>query len=127
MKKSTHVAAVFSLALILHIALGWIWTPLAGVIGGIGGNKFAWRISAFSLGLSWSVLVMYNLVSANYQVMEMGRVMGELFGGFPGPLIFVFTVLIGLALGAVSGKLGMGLRVLIFFQKKRFHGERTAD
>lgn len=126
MKKSTHVAAVFSLALILHIALGWIWTPLAGVIGGIG-DKYAWRISAIGLGLSWSVLVIYNLVSANYQVMEMGRVMGELFGGFPGPLIFVFTVLIGLALGAVSGKLGMGLRALIIFQKKRFHGERTAD
>ena len=110
MNKATLVAATFGVALILHISAGWMWTPLAGIFGGIAGKKSGWRIGAYGLGASWSVLVLYNLITATSEVVEMGRVLGELFGGLPGLLIFIFTALIGLLLGAVSGKLGTSLR-----------------
>jgi len=110
MNKKILVVAIFGLALILHLSAGWMWSPLAGVIGGIAGKRSGWILSAYGLGMSWAILVLYSLLAANSQVMEMGRVLGELFGGLPGPLIFVFTALIGIILGAVSGKLGMSLR-----------------
>ena len=122
MRKPFLTASICALALALHFLLGWIWTPVAGVIGGFVGQQSGWKISAIGLGLSWSILVFYNLIVANAQVIEMGRVLGELFGGLPGTLVFVFTAIIGLLLGAISGVLGSSLRPLIGHKDRTRHG-----
>lgn len=116
MSRSILVASLSCFAILIHVTAGWLWTPLAPLAGGIVAKNFSWKNGGACLTISWSVLLLYSLVTAPSQVLEMGRVLGGLLGGIPGPVIFVLTILIGFFLGAAAGRLGGSLSALYPFR-----------
>ncbi len=104
--------AASAFALVLHVTLGWAWTPLAAVVGGWLYPARAARRGALALGLAWGALVAwgYALDSATAS-RAMGLVAG-LFGGMPGAVAVVLTLLVALLLGALAGTAGAAARHL---------------
>lgn len=103
-----------ALALLLHLTLGWAWTLLAGVIGGVWARRWgrAMLVGAIGVGLDWAVLVGYNLIVAGAETRIMTGIMGALIGNTPGAVVVAATVLIGALIGALGGWMGSQLHQL---------------
>ena len=101
------------LALILHLLLGWAWTMAAGVVAGVWQGQRGWLIGGGGVGLSWLVLIVYNLVVASEPVGRMAETLGGILGNLPGFAIFGLTLMIGVVLGVVGGGLGSRLAGLV--------------
>jgi hypothetical protein len=104
-------------ALLLHVFVGWEWSPLAAIVGGYLQRSHGAAIGSLSVGLVWSGLVFFNLLAAPAQVLEMASVVGALMGNFPDWTVFLVSILIGFVLGAIGGLLGQSLSALNLLKK----------
>ncbi len=107
------IAFTALLALVLHLAFGWAWTLLAGVVAGVWVVRCGWLIGALGVGLAWAGLVVYNYLVAAGATSAMAGTMGGLLGNLPGAAVVALTVCIGLLLGALGGFAGTQLVLLI--------------
>ena len=69
------------LALILHLLLGWAWTILAGVIGGLWKGRGGWWVGGLGVGLSWLWLILFNFGAAAEPIRRMTDMLGGILGG----------------------------------------------
>lgn len=113
MRTTLHVVLTALLALVLHLALGWTWTIVAGIVGGAWAVQRGWVVGALGVGLDWAVLVLYNYATARAATQGMADTVGELLGNMPAPVVVAATVLTGTLIGGVGGALGTALRGLI--------------
>lgn len=98
------------LAFSLHLAVGWPWTFVAGLIGGYWTGRGGWRVGALGVGLDWAGLIAYNYIAAPEAVPTMTNTVGQILGNMPGAAVVACTLCIGLALGALGGATGSYLR-----------------
>ena len=110
-------------ALLLHVFVGWEWSPLAAIVGGYLHRSNGAALGSLSVGLVWAGLVFFNLLAAPAQVLEMASVVGALMGNFPDWTVFLASILIGSTLGAVAGLLGQSLSALNLFKTTIKHGQ----
>lgn len=125
MLTALRILATAVLALVLHLALGWAWTVVAGFAGGFwaaqrtsGGrllSGWGWLVGALGVGIEWTVLVLYNFVVAGGATGRMMHTVGGLLGNLPGFAVVLLTVLVGAVLGAVGGL--AGVQATRFFSK----------
>ena len=109
------VTAAFALG--LHLLLGWPWTLVAGVVGGLWVGTGGGRVGALGVGLDWAVLVVYNYVVAPEPVATMTETVGGILGNMPGAAVVACTLFIGLALGALGGAFGAHVRQALDHQR----------
>lgn len=104
-----RIAACIGVALLLHLALGWEWSLLAGVFCAMimASRVLLW--GAVSTGASWLILSMYNLAVAWDPVLEMIDAIGRILGNLHGTVIVLLTVLIGSVLGLIGALIGLQL------------------
>lgn len=93
-------------ALALHILLGWPWSVLGGAVAGVLSPKSGWLVGSAAVGLSWSLLILYNFVVAPPETTRFLSITGGLFGNMSGTFVVVVTVLIGVVLGLLGGTIG---------------------
>jgi hypothetical protein len=111
------VTAILSAALLsvgLHLALGWEWTVLAGVVAGLMARRSSgWLLGAGGTGLGWAILVVYSAAVAPASFRILLDTMGALGGNIPGETLVGLTVFLGSLLGALGGGIGSVLRPLV--------------
>lgn len=96
-----------------HLALGWEWTVLAGVVGGLATRPSAgWLVGAGGTALGWATLVVYTAWVAPSSLRVLIDTLGSLAGNIPGAALVGTTVLLGGLLGALGGGIGSVLRTL---------------
>ena len=100
-------------SLVLHLALGWLWTVLAGVIGGYWAPRRGWFVGALGVGLGWLALVSFNFVVAGASTLILVNTLGALVGNTPPALIVAATLLIALLTGALGGWVGCRLAAVL--------------
>lgn len=110
MHTATRIVATATLALVLHLTLGWAWTLAAGLAGGAWARRRGWLVGTLGVTLGWAVLVAYNFVVAGAAVQTMTSTVGGLLGNMPGVAVVAATVFIGGLLGLLGGVLGGTLR-----------------
>jgi hypothetical protein len=108
-----RIFLVAALSLLVHLVLGWGWTIVAGIVAGFWIDRRGWLVGAAGVGLGWLILVGHAAAVAGPEVGEMARVMGEVFGGFPGAVIYLLSVVLGLVLGLIGGVIGSQSRALV--------------
>lgn len=96
-------------SVLLHLFLGWAWTPLAGLAGGFWAERRGWGVGGVGVGLGWAVLVAWNFIANPHGAATFIAAMGSVMGNLPGVLIVVLTLLIGATIGALSGLAGQHL------------------
>lgn len=109
--------ATVILALVLHLLLGWAWTILAGVIGGLWKGRGGWWVGGLGVGLSWLWLILFNFGVAAEPVRRMTDMLGGILGDLPGMAVIGATLLIGILLGTVGG--GLGTQVGLFLPGRK--------
>ena len=109
---ATKLLVTFILALAIHLILGWAWTILAGIAVGAWAVQRGWLLGGGGVGLSWLVLILYNMIIAPGPVGRMTETFGGILGNLPGFSIIAITLLIGVLLGTVGGGLGTQIRRL---------------
>ncbi len=112
MVTKTLITAVLSVG--AHLALGWEWTILAGVVGGLWSQRpSGWLVGAGGTALGWAVLAVYTAVVAPDSFRVLMDVLGTLAGNMPGEALVVLTVLLGGLLGGLGGGIGTMLCPLV--------------
>lgn len=99
-----------AVALILHVAFGWMWGVAGSAVAGFLASKRPALNGALSLVSAWVLLIGWNLAVAPAENLNMMETMGNLLGGMPGFVIPVVTLLIAALLGFVSGSLGGAIK-----------------
>lgn len=94
------------LSLILHVFLGWMWTAVAGVAGGLASRRLGWVIGLAAVTLAWAILVGYTFVVSPGATAEMARIFGSIVGNLPGAATVAGGILIGAVIGALGGTTG---------------------
>ena len=97
-------------SLTIHLLVGWAWTILAAVSVGYWQGKRGALAGALAVGLSYLSLVIYSLIAAPAQTMQMADIMGEIIGGMPAVAVFVVTLSTGVLIGGAGGGLGAAIR-----------------
>ena len=110
---------VFLIALLslgAHLALGWEWTVLAGVVGGIVSRpSTGWLVGAGGTALGWASLVIYSAWMAPASLRILVDTLGSMAGNIPGAALVGMTVLLGGLLGALGGGIGTLLHPLVSY------------
>ena len=105
---------VFLLAVVValgaHVLLGWEWTLLGGIVCGLLASKRPLLCGSLAGGLAWLVLLGWNLAVAREPVVRMLTTIGRMFGGLPGWVVGLVTILIGVLLGLGGALAGNALR-----------------
>ena len=101
------------LALALHITLGWAWTMIAGIIGGFGAQDRGWLVGALGVGLSWLLIILWNLFFVGGHLASMVQALGAGLGNVPGVVLVAVSLMVGVILGALSGYLGQSISALV--------------
>lgn len=97
-----------------HLALGWEWTVLAGIVGGLLVREpLGWLVGAFGTALGWALLVLYTAWVAPDALRILVDTFGALAGNIPGETLVGLTVLLGGLLGALGGGVGTLLRPMV--------------
>lgn len=107
------IVVVAVVSVLFHLLLGWQWTIVAGVFGGLLSDRRGWLLGGLGVGLSWLGLVIYNFAMALEPMQRMIDTMGGILGGLPGFVIVALTILIGLLLGLVGGGIGTQVRAFL--------------
>ncbi len=97
------------IAIILHLVLGWVWSIGGGIAAGLYCRRRAWLAGGIAVGLGWTLFVVHAFMVAPEPTMRLMAIMGAMFGGLPGALIPVITVLVGGLLGIAGGALGASM------------------
>ena len=103
MKRAILVGTLLSL--VTHLVLGWAWTMLAGLVAGFLVERRRWLAGGLAVGLAWGLLIAHSFAVAPAPTWRMITFTGSLFGGLPGPVVPIATVLIGVAFGTVGSLL----------------------
>lgn len=103
------IAVTTAVSLALHLTLGWAWTLLAGVAGGVWAGRRGGVVGGAGVGLGWLLLVIYNFAVAAPAVRAMTATMGGILGNLPAWAVVALTLLVGVMLGATGGVLGARL------------------
>jgi len=101
------------LSLGVHLALGWEWTVLAGIVGGVLSRpSWGWLVGAGGTALAWAALVIYSawIAPASFRILL--DTVASLAGNIPGATLVGMTVFMGALLGALGGGIGSVLRPL---------------
>ncbi|NND72662.1 MAG: hypothetical protein HKN43_13880 [Rhodothermales bacterium] len=93
----------------LHVAVGWQWSVVGGIVAGFWAIRRGWIAGGVTVGLAWSILLAYSLFDAFNPVLRMFEVAGQLVGGLPAVFTPVAIVLCGFLLGLLAGFLGEAL------------------
>ncbi len=107
------------LAVVLHVVLGWAWTPLAGLTAGLWQGKGGWWVGGAAVGASWLCLVGYSALVAPEPTMRLATILGSMAGEIPNLLVLASTVAIGVLLGTTAGGLGTRIRLLLDYKRTR--------
>jgi hypothetical protein len=100
-----------ALALIAHLAVGWMVSPLGAVLAGwLRARGTGIASGAVVLVVSWGLLVGYNFAVAPAETTEMTRVVAGILGLGPGASTVVVTLLAASILGGAGGGFGAALR-----------------
>lgn len=102
------------LSLVAHVFLGWSWSVIGGITcgywlsskEGVGAALVTGLMGALCVGMSWAILVGYNMVQAQAEVRTMLEIMGGILGNLPGSVIVVLTIFIGAVLGMLGALIG---------------------
>lgn len=105
-KKILGVALV---SLGLHLTLGWMWTVVAGFLGGVWAAPRGWFVGALGVGLAWLMLVGFNFLVAAGPMSLLISALGSLIGNTLPALIVGATLFMGLLIGALGGWVGDAL------------------
>lgn len=98
------------LSLLIHWLLGWVWTGLAGVVVGFWVGPRGWLYGGLAVAICWGIFIAYTLIIDPPATYRMVKIIGDIFGGMPGLVVPVGSVLMGGLLGASGGLLGTGLK-----------------
>ena len=112
MQFSLRIVVVATLSLALHLTLGWTWTLLAGIGGGVWVARRGWLVGLLGVALGWLALVAYSYAVAGAATQVMTNTVGGMLGNMPGLVVVAATVLIGGLIGVLGGAVGMSLRGL---------------
>ncbi|MCY3487248.1 MAG: hypothetical protein OXH34_02305 [Bacteroidetes bacterium] len=96
-------------AIVLHLFLGWAWSIGGGIAAGMYCRRRAWLAGGVAVGLGWALFVAHAFIVAPEPTIRLLAIMGAMFGGLPGALIPVVTVLVGGLLGIAGGALGASM------------------
>lgn len=108
-----YIAVVTGLAvaLVLHLTVGWVFSPLGAVVAAWWRNRGTGiLIGTVVLVLSWLLLIIFNYVVAPETTAEMTRVVSGLVGIGPGIVTVLLTCFVAALLGAAGGGVGGALR-----------------
>ncbi len=110
----------FLFALIFVLIPVWHLAVLAGVIGGLFHTKMGRGAltGLIGVGAAWILNIFIELISTNvYSLIDQigGIILGNL--GF-GWLFIIVIILLGIALGALGGSIGSGIRYFIELKKE---------
>jgi hypothetical protein len=119
MSMRTAYVAGTVVSLVLHVALGWVWSVLGAVLAGSLTNRLGALVGATSMVLAWGLAILYSFMTAPGETVEMARVVAALLGNLPSPVTVALTLFIAAALGLTGGWFGSTLRTLVY------HGQRT--
>lgn len=108
-----RLLVVTTVAVLLHLLLGWEWTILAGVGAGMWFEGRGWIFGALAVGLDWLALVVFSFSVDSRAVGVMTYTMGRILGNLPSPVIVAITLLIGMLIGGLGGAAGTQLRRII--------------
>ena len=103
---------VFLLSLVLHVLLGWLWTPLAAFLVGLFRPRWATLRGGAGVALGWAAMLFWFYVTATQPTAAMLEVLGGLLGNLPGEAIVGLTLALAFLLGALGGLAGGLLRML---------------
>ena len=109
------------LSVTLHLVLGWEWTILAGIVGGIWKGRGGWWLGGLGVGIGWGALVAWTFIVAPAPTMRMIEIIGGIIGGLPALVTPLISVLFGVLLGTAGGGLGLQIRLLIPIRYGRVH------
>lgn len=100
-------------AFVLHLALGWVWTPVAAFSGGWARPRgAAWR-GAGALVLAWGVFVAWTYALDAAGASRAAGLLAGVLGGLPGIATVLLALAVAALLGALSGTAGAAARTLI--------------
>jgi hypothetical protein len=95
------------------LMLGWEWTVLAGIVGGlVSQRRSGWLVGGGGAALGWAALVVYTAAVAPASLRVLADTLSSLAGNIPGAALVGLTVLLGGLLGALGGGIGSVLRSL---------------
>lgn len=97
----------------LHLALGWEWTLVAGIVAGLLRPRIGWAMGAAGAALSWAAFVIYSAAVEPASFRILVDILGSLAGNIPGESFVGLTVLLGGLLGGLGGGLGTLIRPLL--------------
>jgi hypothetical protein len=117
-------------AFVLHLALGWVWTPVAAFTGGWARPRgAAWR-GAGALVLAWGTFVAWTFVVDTAGASRAAGLLAGVLGGLPGVATVLLTLAVAALLGALAGTAGAAARTLTSSSHPRHLADRrppTAD
>lgn len=105
MLKNVLITAFISAG--LHVGLGWEWTLLAAIAGGLLSVRRGWLTGSLALALSWGALLLGSFFLAPDASAVLLGVLDALIGGNTnGAIAVACTLLFGGLLGLCGGVIG---------------------
>ncbi|MEO1076239.1 MAG: hypothetical protein AAFX41_09785 [Bacteroidota bacterium] len=109
-RRTILVFVTATVALTLHVILGWTWSVLAAVLGGFVMGRGGSVVGALGLVLPRAGLVLWNLAVYGPEMARMTEAIGSLLGGLPSFVVPLLTLVTALVLGTLGGLTGASLR-----------------
>ncbi|MEL7361947.1 MAG: hypothetical protein AAFN13_07730 [Bacteroidota bacterium] len=109
-RRTILVFVTATVALTLHVILGWAWSVLAAVFGGFVMGRGGSVVGALGLVLPWAGLVLWNLAVYGPEMARMTEAVGSLLGGLPSFVVPLLTLVTALVLGTLGGLTGASIR-----------------
>ncbi|MEO1727022.1 MAG: hypothetical protein AAFR95_08325 [Bacteroidota bacterium] len=109
-RRTILVLFTATVALALHVILGWAWSVLGAVLGGFVMGRGGSVVGALGLVLPWSALVLWNLAFFGPEMARMTEAVGSLLGGLPSFVVPLLTLVSAFVLGTLGGLTGASLR-----------------
>jgi hypothetical protein len=89
--------------------LGWMAVPLVGLVVGLVRTTDQPVLTAAAAGaLGWGGLLMWGMTRG--PVLELADLLGEVFGGLPGAVVLIVTLLLPALLAGAAAGVGSALR-----------------
>lgn len=113
MLKNVLITAIVGAG--LHVGVGWEWTLVAAIAGGMLSVQRGWLTGALALGLSWgAVLLGSYLLAPDASAVLLGILDALIGGNTNGAIAVACTLLFGGLLGLCGGVIGSQIRSVIW-------------
>jgi hypothetical protein len=97
---------------LLHWGIGWVATPLAGVMTGLWTDRWHGLIGAAGVGGGWAGSVVYTAAVTPGAFRVLLDTLEGLAGPLPGEIFIALPVVLGSLLGGLGSGVGRCLRLL---------------